>query len=79
MGRAYNTENFAAPVPKERIVANFEEVGRRIDQEFRKLRRYLEKEVKPATQRKAIEALRKASRRLADAASELEARVTRKR
>jgi hypothetical protein len=64
-------------MPKELIVANFEEVGRQIDRELKKLRRYLEKEVKPATGRKAAAALRKASERLADAAKELEARVAR--
>ncbi len=66
-------------MPKEGIVANFEEVGRQIDRELKKLRRYLEKEVKPATGRKAVAALRKASERLADAAKELEARVARKK
>ena len=70
--RAYNTGNFGTPTPEELIVANFEEIGRKIDRELKKLGRYLEKEVKPVTQRKAAAALRKASERLAEAARELE-------
>lgn len=58
-------------------MAKFEEVGRRIDRELERLRRYLQKEVKPATQRKAARALRKASEQLADAAKELEALAAR--
>ncbi len=55
----------------------FEELGRKIDRELEKVRHYLQKEVKPATQRKAAEALRKAADRLAEAAKEMEARVAR--
>lgn len=62
---------------KEQAVANFEELGRKIDRELSKLRRYLEKEVKPATRRKAGQALRKASEHLAGAAKELEALAAR--
>jgi hypothetical protein len=58
-------------------VAKFEDVGRRIDRELERLRRYLQKEVKPATQRKAVRALRKASEQLAGAAKELEALAAR--
>lgn len=54
-------------------MATFEELGRRIDRELKKLGRYLEKEVKPATQRKTAAALRRASESLAQAAKKLEA------
>ena len=57
---------------------NFEQVGRTIDQELEKLRRYIETEVKPTTQRRVVQALRRASRRLAEVARELEARGPKK-
>ncbi len=60
-------------------MANFEQVGRKLDAELEKLRRYLRKELKPATKRKAVEALRLASQQLSKAAKELEARVARMR
>ena len=58
-------------------MANFEQVGRKLDRELEKLRRYLKKELKPATKRKTVEALRLASKQLSKAAKELEARVAR--
>jgi len=58
-------------------MATFEQIGRKIDRELGKMRRYIGQELKPATRRKAVEALRKASKGLADAANELEARVAR--
>ena len=56
-------------------MASFEQIGRQIDREIEKLRRYLEKEVTPTARRKAAVALRKAAERLADAAKEIEARA----
>ncbi len=53
----------------------FEQIGRKIDGELAKLRRYLEKEIEPATRRKVEKALRVASKKLAEAARELDARV----
>ncbi len=58
-------------------MASFEQVGQRIDRELEKLRRFFETELKPTTERKAIEALRHASRRLAKLAEDLEARAAR--
>ncbi|HJY85331.1 MAG TPA: hypothetical protein VKE24_00705 [Candidatus Acidoferrales bacterium] len=58
-------------------MATFEQIGRKIDRELEKMRRYIGQELKPTTRRKAVEALRKASKGLADAANELEARVAR--
>jgi hypothetical protein len=58
-------------------MASFEQVGERIDRELEKLRRFFETELRPTTERKAIEALRQASRRLAKLAEDLEARAAR--
>ncbi len=49
-----------------------EEVGRALDRELKKLREFFESEVKPTTQRRLVQALRAASKRLAELASELE-------
>lgn len=58
-------------------MANFKEVGRLLDQELEKLRRYFETQLKPTTEQKAIGALRKASQRLAELAQKLEDRAAR--
>ncbi len=50
----------------------FEDAGRAIDRELEKLRHFLETEVKPASKKSAVEALRAASRRLAELAEEME-------
>ena len=55
----------------------FEEIGRRLDRELKRLAEYLENEVRPKAQAKTITALRKASQRLEQAAAELEARASR--
>lgn len=55
-------------------MANFEEVGRTLDREFAKLRRFLAGEVKPATERQLVVALRAASRHLGELAEKLESR-----
>ena len=59
----------------------FEEIGRRIDEELTRLRRYLEEEVGPETERRTAVFLRDVSgklsegaSKLSDAASKLEAR-----
>ncbi len=56
---------------------SWEEIGRKLDQEFSRIREVLEKEIKPQTSRKAAEALRAASRRLAKAADQIESRLFR--
>lgn len=53
-------------------MANFEQLGQTIDREVERLRRYIEGEVKPATERKVVAALRATSRRLAKLARKLE-------
>jgi hypothetical protein len=50
----------------------FEDAGRSIDRELEKLRQFFEDEVRPTTKKSAIQALRAASRRLAQLAEELE-------
>lgn len=50
----------------------FEDAGRVIDREMGKLREFFESDVKPVTQRRAVEALRAASAKLAELANELD-------
>jgi hypothetical protein len=52
----------------------FEEFGRRLDEELGRLRRYVEEEVAPETERRAAEFLREVSQKLSEAASKLESR-----
>jgi hypothetical protein len=52
----------------------FEEIGRRIDEELSRLRRYVEEEIAPETERRTANFLREVSGKLIDAASKLEAR-----
>jgi hypothetical protein len=55
-------------------MANFEQVGQKIDREIARLRKYLETEVKPVTKKRLAGALRSASARMAKMARELERR-----
>ncbi len=59
-------------------MASFEDVGRRIDAEMERLRKLWHEEVGPQTERRAAEALRKVSEKLAAAAEEIEARMARR-
>ncbi|HYB62629.1 MAG TPA: hypothetical protein VEH50_14265 [Methylomirabilota bacterium] len=56
---------------------NWEEIGRKMDREFSRIRELLEKEIKPQTSQKAADALRAASKHLAAAADQIEARIAR--
>jgi hypothetical protein len=60
------------------IMDKFEEIGRRIDEELTKLRRYIETEVAPETERRSAEFLREVSAKLTEAAAKLEARQARR-
>jgi tRNA(Phe) wybutosine-synthesizing methylase Tyw3 len=60
-------------------VANFEDIGKRIDQELERLRIFVDQELKPTTQKKTSAALRKASERLAKLADEIESRLAEKK
>ena len=51
---------------------NFEDAGRAIDRELNKLRKYLDKEVRPQTKKEAAEFLRKSADRLTRMAERLE-------
>lgn len=52
----------------------FEEIGRRLDEEMTRLRRYVEEEVAPETERRTAQFLREVSQKLAEAAAKLESR-----
>jgi len=53
----------------------FEEIGRRLDDELTRLRKYLEEEVAPATEKHTAQFLREVSEKLSEAAKKLENRV----
>jgi hypothetical protein len=52
----------------------FEEIGQRLDKELARLRRYVEEEVAPGTERRTARFLREVSELLTDAAAKLESR-----
>ena len=52
----------------------FEDFGRRMDEELAKLRRFIEDEVAPETEKRTAKFLREVSDKLTEAASKLEAR-----
>lgn len=53
----------------------FEELGRRLDAELTRLRKYLEEEVAPETEKRTAQFLREVSEKLSEAAKKLETRV----
>ncbi len=53
----------------------FEEFGRRLDEELTRLRKYVEEEVAPETEKRTAQFLREASEKLAEASRKLENRV----
>jgi hypothetical protein len=53
----------------------FEDFGRRIDEELARLRRYVEEEVAPETEKRTAIFLREVSDKIAEAARKLENRV----
>ncbi len=53
----------------------FEEIGRRLDEELTRLRKYVEEEVAPETEKRTAQFLREASEKLAEASRKLENRV----
>jgi hypothetical protein len=57
----------------------FEEIGRRLDEELTRLRRFVETEVAPETERRTAEFLREVSVKLNEAATKLEARMNARR
>jgi hypothetical protein len=67
------------PGPASTAMDKFEEFGKRIDEELTRLRRYLEHEVAPETERRGAAFLREVSEKLNEAASKLEARTAARR
>jgi hypothetical protein len=57
---------------------NFEEIGRRIDAEMERLRRYVDEEIAPETERRTASFLRDVSGKLDQFALKLEARMARR-
>jgi hypothetical protein len=53
---------------------HFEEFGKRLDEELTRLRRFIEEEVAPETERRTAQILREVSEKLTEAAGKLEAR-----
>ncbi len=53
----------------------FEELGRRLDEEFTRFRKYVEDEVAPETERRTAQFLREASEKLAELSKKLETRA----
>jgi len=53
----------------------FEEFGRRLDEEITRIRKYMEDEVAPETEKRTAQFLREASEKLNEASKKLEARV----
>lgn len=56
----------------------FEEFGRRIDEEMNRLRKYLDEEVAPETERRTASFLRDISGKLSEFAAKIEARTERR-
>ena len=52
----------------------FEEFGRRLDEEITRLRKYVEEEVAPETEKRTAQFLREVSEKLGEAASWIEER-----
>ena len=53
----------------------FEDLGKRLDEELTRIRKYVEEEVAPATEKRTAQVLREASEKLSEAARKIEARV----
>jgi hypothetical protein len=53
----------------------FEEIGRRLDAELTRLRKYVENEVAPETEKRTAQFLREVSEKLTEASRKLESRV----
>ncbi len=72
--RSYNT-GIASFVPARNLMDKFEELGRRLDEELTRLRKYVEEEVAPETEKRTAQFLREVSEKLAEASRKLESRV----
>ena len=59
---------------REEIMDKFEEVGRKLDEELARLRRFVEDDLTPETEKRTAQFLREVSEKLTDAAGWLDAR-----
>lgn len=57
----------------------FEELGKRLDEELTRLRKWVEEEVAPETEKRSAQFLREVSEKLAEASKKLESRVEARR
>jgi hypothetical protein len=76
---SYNTGiALRAPKPRRGIEENtmdkFEEMGRKLDEELTRLRRFVENDLAPETEKRTAQFLREVSEKLTEAAGWLEAR-----
>ena len=53
----------------------FEELGRRLDEELTRMRKWVEEEVAPETEKRSAQFLREVSEKLAEVSRKLESRV----
>jgi glucose-6-phosphate-specific signal transduction histidine kinase len=72
--RFYNT-GIAMGIGYGSAMDKFEEIGRRLDAELSRLRKYVEEEVAPETEKRTAQFLREVSEKLAEASRKLETRV----
>lgn len=72
--RSYNT-GIAPFLLAQELMDKFEELGRRLDEELTRLRKYVEEEVAPETEKRTAQFLREVSEKLAEASRKLESRV----
>ena len=64
--------------PRALTMDKFEEIGRRIDAEMERLRRYVDEEIAPETERRTASFLRDVSGKLDEFATKLEGRMSRR-
>jgi hypothetical protein len=87
---AYNIEKFAASekraaraspacLAQGAIMDSWEDIGKKLDEEFARVRKLIETEIKPTTQRKTADALREAAVRLNKAADKLDENLKNKK
>src|ERR1700740_3393953 len=78
-GHSYNTGIASrAPVPQcgseEKTMDKFEEIGQKLDEELTRLRKFVENDLAPETEKRTAQFLREVSEKLTEAAGWLEAR-----
>jgi molecular chaperone GrpE (heat shock protein) len=77
----YNTEippGVPAAHRLQEYMDKFEEIGKRIDAEMERLRRYVDEEIAPETERRTASFLRDVSGKLDEFAAKIEARMSRR-